>query len=111
MSRWLSSLSTQFCFTQNNIPETVAPCNIGYTLVCGNTASGQSRMADACPANSMTRTEAVKECSCLPTSGVEQDLESGVSPLGRKHQGCVKVESKMIFEDYQGNFIKSKMCF
>ena len=89
-------------FTLHNIPETVAPCSIGYTLVCGNVAPGQGRMADACPANLMTRSEDLKECACLPTRVVEQDLESGISPLGRKHQGCVKVESKMIFENYQG---------
>ena len=29
--------------------------------------------------------------SCIPTWGVEQELASGISPLGSGHQGCVKL--------------------
>jgi hypothetical protein len=46
--------------------------------------------------------EITSKCSCLPTRGVEQDLASGVSPLGTSHQGCVMVESELIFPNVKG---------
>ena len=89
--------------TQAISRETIAPCKMGYTKVCSGTmASKRKGMADACPGNLNSRRDAAKECTCLPTRGVEQDLDFGVNPLGRTRQGCVNVEQKMVFGDLEG---------
>ena len=60
-------------------------------------------MTTFCPKDIMKRSEAADECSCLPVRGVEQDLAFGVSPLGKSHQGCVKVKSEFIFKNLKGS--------
>ena len=95
-----------------------SPCQLGYTYVCennspvaGNTSfsprgdvfSSDQKMAEICPANLVKRSGQNNACTCLPTRGVEQDMAAGLSPLGRKHQGCVRVNMDLVFPDLKGN--------
>ena len=58
-------------------------------------------MTAVCPATPgmQTRGAEADECSCLPTRAVEQDLATGISPLGSSHPECVKVPSDMIIKE------------
>ena len=70
-------------------------------------------MTEVCPVAVMTGSaksehphpmtmRVAEKCSCLPTRGVEQDLESGISPLGIGHQGCVKLDPELVFPTLKG---------
>ena len=72
-------------------------CSPGYTLVCGE-ATKLSNMTSVCPVDKLAGFGAEDECSCLPTRGVEQDLASGINPLGSTHKECVNVATELIFK-------------
>ena len=73
-------------------------CPSGYTVVCGE-ATKMSSMTAVCPAEKQAGVVLEDECSCLPTRGVEQDLASGISPLGSTHQECVNVATELVFRN------------
>ena len=86
---------------------------MGFTLVCSSVSpKAMDTMTEVCPAAEITgpaqnanpypMTMRMDEsCSCLPTRAVEQDLESGISPLGTG-QGCVKLEPELVFPNLKG---------
>ena len=81
------------------------PCSLGYTMVCGNSASrikNDADMVSSCPNAPDTRKEDVESCACLPTMMVEEALEKKANPLGKDRAGCVKVEGNMILKGLEG---------
>ena len=76
----------------------VPVCSSGYTLVCG-AATKSDIMTVVCPADQQEGVGVEDECSCFPTRVVEQDLASGISPLGSTHRGCVNVATELVFRN------------
>ena len=89
---------------------------MGFTLVCEDVTRSENDMKEVCPAkrdipwaqavSRGTHGPAMTEgCSCLPRRGVEQDLVSGISPLGSNYRGCVKLEQDLIFPNIKGTIL------
>ena len=87
-------------------------CPLGFTEVCENlNTRSLTEMASSCPRNRRDRPRPRpgprvrvdrNNCTCLPTSMVEQDIEAGVNPLGRSLKDCVKVEQTLMFPQVNG---------
>ena len=91
-------------------------CPMGYTKVCTVALPEESmKMAQFCPkaiTTESTGDEQEQKCSCLQTLVVEQAVEDGISPLGKKHKQCVYVDYDLVFPTVNGLFsIIEFICF
>ena len=89
---------------------------MGFTLVCDDVTRSAKSMTKVCPAKVFLPWAQAESrgkhdptlpdgCSCLPRRGVEQDVASGMSPLGINYQGCVKLEQDVIFPNIKGSIL------
>ena len=83
-------------------------CSMGHTKVYTSDLLEESmKMARLCPTTMTTETtnsddEEEQKCSCLPTVVVEQAIEDGFNPLGKKHKKCVYVDYNLVFPTADG---------
>ena len=81
---------------------------MGYTKVCTFAHAEESmKMAQFCPKATTTENagdDKEEKCSCLQTLVVEQAVEDGISPLGKKHKQCVYVDYHLVFPSVNGLF-------
>ena len=86
---------------------------MGYTKVCTFALPEEfMKVARFCPKAIRTENtddDEERTCSCLQTRVVEQDVDDGISPLGKKHKRCVYVDYDLVFPTVNGlfSFIKS----
>ena len=84
-------------------------CPVGHSKVCTLAPDDESIiMAKVCPREKSTENSSNKElphCSCLPTLLVEQAIEEGVSPLGKKYKSCVYLNYNLVFPSIDGLFL------
>ena len=72
------------------------PCQLGYSPVC-NSRQNTLNTTALCPA--VREEEEEEECSCLPRRLIEEDLRSGVNPLGLESEECVQLPSDIIYNN------------
>ena len=77
---------------------------MGYTKVCTFALPEEfMKVARFCPTENTDDVEE-RACSCLQTLVVEQAVEDGISPLGKKHKHCVYVDYDLVFPTVNGLF-------
>ena len=85
-------------------------CSFGFTEVCSNDPKySSSKRSLFCPKSvtiNMKKTDKNATCACLQTRMVEQDVESGISPLGKNHKGCVYLELDLMYPNLAGEIHK-----
>ena len=74
------------------------PCQLGYSPVCNSHRNTLNTTA-LCPAVREEEEEEEEECSCLPRRLIEEDLRSGVNPLGLESEDCVQLPSDIIYNN------------
>ena len=84
----------EICLTWKCLCSAV-PCQLGFTRVCNSDQTTLTSTA-LCP-KEKEETETEVRCSCLPRRLIEDDLMSGVSPLGLDSKECVQVPADIIY--------------